>query len=151
LSDIDERKTFMLDRLFYRLFQISKFGIDRMRRECASCMFRELYRIKWESRIPRWRRLRDSTDRSGRTCLTSRESVIFIIKHDIRDIEISSARVDKVTHPDPISITITSDCDDRERWIDHLHTSGEWESTTMKRLSGISVNILTRLSATADS
>lgn len=81
----------MLDRRLDRLFQVCELRIDRMGREATSCMFRKLDRIKWESRISTRSRLRDSTDRSRRTCLSSRQSIVLIIKDDIGDIEISTA------------------------------------------------------------
>ena len=81
----------MLDSSLDRLLEICEFRIDRMGREGTSCMLRKLYRIKWESSIPCRSRLRDSTDRSRRRSLSSRESVVLIIEYYIRDIEIPTA------------------------------------------------------------
>lgn len=142
LSDIDERKSFMLYSSLNSLFQVCELRIDRMRREATPCMFRELYWIKWEGRISTRSRLRNSTYRGCRTCLTSRECVVLVIKHDISNIEISTAWVNEVSHTDTISITITSDRHDGEWWIDHLHSSSKWKCTTMKSLRCISIDIL---------
>jgi hypothetical protein len=147
LTHIDKGESFVLDCLLDRLFQVCELGIDRMGRKCTSCMLRELYWIKWESRIPTWSRLRDCTDGGCRTRLPSRECVVLIIKHYIRDIHIATARVDEVPHTDTITITISSDRYDCERWIDHLHSGSKWKRTTMKGLCCISIDILARLSA----
>ncbi len=151
LSDIYERKSFVLDRCLDRLFQVCELRIDRMRGKATSCMFRKLDRIKWESRISTRGRLRDRTYRSRRTCLSSRESIVLIIEDDIGDIEISTTWVDEVSHTDTITITVSTDSDDRERWIDHLHSCSKWECTTMKGLCSISVDILRGFSRTSHS
>lgn len=108
----------------------------------TSCLLREFDGIDGSYEIAERSRLGLRTDWSCRRGLSGRQSIVFIIEHDIGDIHISTTRVDEVSHPDTIAITITSDSDDCERWIDHLDPRGKWKCTTMKRLSSISIDIL---------
>lgn len=109
------------------------------------CLLREGDRIDRSYDIAEWGGLRLRTDWSRRTCLSCSEGIVFIIEHDIRDIEIATARVDEVSHPYTIAISVTADCYDGERWIRHLHSCGEWKCATMKCLRRISIDILARL------
>lgn len=142
LRDIHERKSLMLDRCFDGFLEISELGILSMHCMTTSCLFREFDCIDGSYEIAERSRLGLGTDWSCRRGLSGRQSIVFIIEHDIGDIHISTTRVDEVSHPDTITITITSDSDDRERWIDHLYPRGKWQCTTMKRLSSISIDIL---------
>lgn len=142
LRDIDERKSLVLDRCFDGFFEIGELGILSMYCMTTSCLLREFDCIDRSYEIAERSRLGLRTDWSCRRGLSGRQSIVFIIEHDIGDIHISTTRVDEVSHPDTIAITITSDSDDRERWIDHLDPRGKWKCTTMKRLSSISIDIL---------
>ena len=102
--------------------------------------------VKWLDEIAFWSGLRHSTDRSRRRGLPSRESIVLIIKYYIRDIEITTARVDEVPHTDTVPIAITSHDDDRELGICELHSCSEWDRTTMKCLCRIAIDILARFS-----
>jgi hypothetical protein len=145
LLDIDMRESLMLDRCFDDFLELSEvLGVGPLSK-AASCMFRECDRIKWLYEIPFWSCLGHRTDRSCRTRLPSRECIVLVVEHDICHIQIPTTRMDKVPHPDPISIAITTNDDDREIWISELDPSSKRNRTTMKRLSCISIDILTRL------
>ena len=135
----------MLDRCLDDFFQFTELRISRMHSMMTSCLLREGDRIDRYYDITKWSSLRLRTDWCRRTCLTCGERVVFIIEHYIRDIEIATTRVDEVPHTYTIAISVTTDCDDGERWICHLHSGRKRERATMKGLRGISVDILARL------
>jgi hypothetical protein len=59
--------------------------------------------------------------------------------------------MNKVSHTDTISITITTNYYNNKIRISELDTSSEWNSTAMKRFSSISIDILARFSRTTNS
>jgi hypothetical protein len=141
----------MLDGGFYDFFQFCELGIGRVYCMATSRLLSESDRVNRGDEIPEGSRLRLRTHWSRRACLPCGESVVLVIEHYIRDIEISATRMDEVPHTDTIAITITSDGDHSEIRICHLHSGGEWQSATMKGLSCISVDILARLPRASDS
>lgn len=136
----------MLDRCLDRFFEICELGILSMYGMATSCLLREFDGIDGSYEIAERGRLGLGTDWSCRRGLSGRQSIVFIIEDDIGDIHIATTRVDEVSHADTIAITITSDSDNRERWIDHLDPRGKWECATMERLSCIPIDILGCLS-----
>ena len=136
----------MEDCCFYHVFELCEFLRMSFPSEGTTSMFCEGDWVKWLDEIAFWSRLGHSADRSRRRGLPSRQSIVLIIKYYIRDIEITTARMDEVSHTDTIAITITSHDDDRELGICELHSRSEWDRTTMKCLCRIAIDILTRLS-----
>ncbi len=149
LPDIDERKPRVLYRCFDDFFEFSEFGIRRVYGMMTSCLFRELDRIDRCDEVSEWSRLRLRSYWSRRRSLSSCQSIVLVIENNIGDIEVSTTRMDEVPHTDTVSITITSHCDDREFWIRHFYPRRKRKSTSMKGLSGISIDILTCLSRTS--
>jgi hypothetical protein len=149
LTYIDESKPCVLYGCFDDFFELSEFGIGRVYRMMTSCLFRELDRIDRCDEVSERSRLGLGTYWSRWARLSSGESIVLIIEHDIGDIEVSTTRMDEVPHTDTISITITSNSDNREFWIRHFYPRRKRKGTTMKGLSGISIDILTCLSRTS--
>ena len=81
----------MLNRCLYYFFQFAELRIGRMYSMVTSCLLREGDRIDRSYDIAEWGGLRLRTDWSRRTCLSCSEGIVFIIEHDIRDIEIATA------------------------------------------------------------
>ena len=65
--------------------------------------------------------------RSRRRRLTGSQSIVFIICDDIGQIDISSARMKKMTESDSVAITISSIRDDRQIRI------GEFDSGSKRK------------------
>ncbi len=142
LQNIDMCEAWMLNRFFYlrseslKVFTFCSLGERRTR------TFRESDRIKWRNLTSLRSRLRLRTDRSRRTCLTRRESIIFIITDDIDDIDISPTRMEKMPEPNPVSISISSNRNDRQSRIRELHPRRKRNRSSMKCLRRISIDIL---------
>lgn len=133
----------MEDSIFDDFFELCKFCILGMYSVMTPCLFCKFDGIDRGSEVSERSRLGPSSDWSGRRCLASRESVVFVIEDYIGDIHIATTGVDEVTHTDTIAITITSDSYDSERGIYHLDPCGEWECATMESLCRIAIDILT--------
>lgn len=142
LEYIDMCESWMLDRSFDQSCKSFEVRAFCPLSESCSRMFREFLRIEGRERRSCGSRLRLRSEWCRRTRLSGRETIVFIIADDIDEIEITTTRVKKMPKTYPISISISSDHDDCQFRVRELHTGGEWDSSTMKCLSRIPIDIL---------
>ena len=128
-----------------KVFRVSEFC------KATTCIFCKFQRIKWSNCISIWSSFCLCSKRSCRTCLPCCECIVFIIKDDIDHIDISTTGMDKVPHPNTISISISSHNYNRKIRICKFHSSCKWNRTSMKRLSSVSIHILACFSRTSNS
>lgn len=114
-------------------------------KELCSC-----HRIeRWsDTSLRLWLRL--DAERGCRRRLSCCESIILIIEDNIGDIYISTTCMEKMSKPNSISISVTSNSDHGKVWIGKLRSDSKWYWATMKSFSRITIDILWDLSATTN-
>jgi hypothetical protein len=142
LENIDVSKSTVMYRTFDEGSQPLKIRALRSLCEGSSRVFRELYGIEWMNGTSLRSRLRLRSEWSRGTRLPGRKSVVLIITYDIDEIDIATTGMEKMSKPNTISVSISSDYYDREFWVRELHSGCERKRTTMEGLSGIPIDIL---------
>ena len=121
-----------------------------MDRICTSSGFCESDRIKRHELISFRSGFGFDVKRSRRRRLTGSQSIVFIICDDIGQIDISSARMKKMTESDSVAITISSIRDDRQIRIGEFDSGSKRKWSSMQNFASITIDILAHLTSTTD-
>ena len=121
-----------------------------MDRISTSSRFSHTYRIKRQYLISFRSGFGFDVKWSRRRRLSGSQSIVLIVCNDIRQINVSSARMEKMSKSDSISITISSVGDNGQIRIRHFDSGGKRQRSSVQNFTAISVDILAHFTRTSD-
>ena len=143
-------KSIKLNRLLEDFFELGNFLVIDFTTKLAPGSTSEIEWREWMRMISIWRGR--SLDSLGcrRGGLPGRQTVVFVVTDDIDHIYVAAACMDKVSDPNSIAISISSDDDDGQCRICERYSRSKRQGSPVERLCAVSVDILGHFAATAD-